>query len=652
MSYHYDPNNHLTHEMLQGLLSQAPAAVAVIIGPEHTYIQANLLYQQLFRRTENELLGHTVAEAFPELIGEGTIEIFDEAYRTGIPYQATEYPVMWDRNRDGELVQGYFNFIAQPIRDASGEVFALLIHVFEVTEQIMSRRKIEESEKEFRQIADSLPQIVWTCRPDGYVDYYNKQWYEFTGFSEEFGDSSWFKILHPDDLQPSYESFYNSIQSGLPYQIYYRFKDRSEEGRYRWFIGRANPVRDLDGKIVKWFGTCTDIDDQMAIAESLERKIKKRTASLEQLTRSFEHAEIISRMGNFRLDFISRKMTWSRNLYSLFGVDPDTFAPTVENVLEFVHPDDRARVTENTRKMIESQRSHPVTFRITDAKGEIKYLFGSGKVMTDDDGRDFMFGTFQDVTAEKLQEISLHRKNQELEKVNAELESFAYISSHDLQEPLRKIQTFTSMIMESDFDNLSEMSKKFFTKIQNSALRMQTLIKDLLSYSRTSTAERAFEKTHLSVIVNELKEDFKEELKEHHGTIEAEDLCDARIIPFQFRQMMSNLISNALKFTSPGQEPHITIKSEIDKGSAFHIDYLQPRKKYCHITVSDNGIGFEPEYAEKIFEVFQRLHGKDEYEGTGIGLAIVKKIVENHGGYIEAHGKPDEGATFDIYLPS
>ena len=129
-------------------------------------------------------------------------------------------------------------------------------------------------------------------------------------------------------------------------------------------------------------------------------------------------------------------------------------------------------------------------------------------------------------------------------------------------------------------------------------------------------------------------------------------LCEVKIIPFQFRQLMHNLISNALKFKHPEHDPKIVIKGEIGKGSAFHLDSLQQRKKYCHITVTDNGIGFNSDYAEKIFEVFQRLHGKEEYEGTGIGLAIVKKIVENHQGYIEAHGEPEKGATFDIYLPA
>jgi len=195
-------------------------------------------------------------------------------------------------------------------------------------------------------------------------------------------------------------------------------------------------------------------------------------------------------------------------------------------------------------------------------------------------------------------------------------------------------------------------NSSMFNRVQNSAKRMQTLIQDLLTYSRTSTTERKFETTALNKIVEEVKEDFEEDLKGKHATIEANDLCDVDVIPFQFRQLMHNLIGNALKFSNPRCAPHIQIKSEIANGITLQNQRLSPQNKYCHITVSDNGIGFEQKYSEKIFEVFQRLYGRNEYDGTGIGLAIVKKIVDNHNGIITASGELNKGATFDIYIPS
>jgi signal transduction histidine kinase len=249
-------------------------------------------------------------------------------------------------------------------------------------------------------------------------------------------------------------------------------------------------------------------------------------------------------------------------------------------------------------------------------------------------------------------------QNEEKEKraaeliiANRELLAFTYVSSHDLQEPLRKIQTFVTVILEQEYKNLSEKGKYNFSRIQMAAGRMQQLIEDLLAFSRISTTEHKFEKTDLNVIIEEVKTELKDTIQEKHAVIEVSEICHADIIYFQFRQLMYNLISNALKFSSPGLPPHITIKSRIVKGKKLNIEKLLPEKNYCHITVEDNGIGFEPHFNKRIFEVFQKLHSKEEYAGTGIGLAIVKKIVDNHNGTITANSELMKGARFDIYIP-
>lgn len=235
-----------------------------------------------------------------------------------------------------------------------------------------------------------------------------------------------------------------------------------------------------------------------------------------------------------------------------------------------------------------------------------------------------------------------------LEKLNKDLESFAYISSHDLQEPLRKIQTFVSLIVEKEFDNLSDQGKDYFKRIRNSAERMQTLINDLLAYSRTSIHERKFEITNFKTVVEQVIDDLKEEMELKNANIEIQEMCEGNIIPFQFRQLLYNTFSNALKFSRNGINPIITISCKIvDKESNSG-----NTEKMCHIQISDNGIGFDQIYGERIFELFRSLHPKEEYNGTGIGLAIVKKIVENHGGTITASGELQKGATFDIYIPA
>jgi len=294
----------------------------------------------------------------------------------------------------------------------------------------------------------------------------------------------------------------------------------------------------------------------------------------------------------------------------------------------------------------------------TKIKGEINLLIGN-KIIPVYISLTSLFPTIKtvgviitDLTEKKKEEEILRIKNAELEKLNYELQAFAYITSHDLQGPLRRIQLHISRIIEKEENNLSENGKDSLKKVQDKAERMQALIQDLLTYSRTDITECIFENTDLNHIIDEVKDDLKEELNDKQATLEATKLCKVNIIPFQFRQLMHNLIGNALKFSNPTQPPYIIIKSEIAGGIALKNVKLSPQKTYCHISVSDNGIGFESEYNEKIFEVFFRLHTESQYKGTGIGLAIVKKIVENHGGIITVNSKLNKGTTFDIYIPA
>ncbi|MFI5129551.1 MAG: ATP-binding protein [Chitinophagales bacterium] len=245
----------------------------------------------------------------------------------------------------------------------------------------------------------------------------------------------------------------------------------------------------------------------------------------------------------------------------------------------------------------------------------------------------------------------LQQKNIELESANTELTAFTYLSSHDLQEPLRKIQTFVSLVFEEEYKNLSDNGKDYFRRMQQTAKQMRALIEDLLIYSRTKAIDRNFKKTDLSIIVNQVKKDFQEVIGEKKATIESGHLCKIKIIPFQFRQLLHNLIGNSLKFFNPANALRIVIKSKISGGSAFNNKKLSPEIDYCHIVYTDNGIGFDLQYKDRIFEVFQRLHNKQDYPGTGMGLAICKRVVENHDGIITATGKLNKGARFDIYIP-
>lgn len=264
----------------------------------------------------------------------------------------------------------------------------------------------------------------------------------------------------------------------------------------------------------------------------------------------------------------------------------------------------------------------------------------------------------RDLTERKLAEeklraasLKLEQKNKELEMINEHLSSFAYISSHDLQEPLRKIQTFSDRILDTEYDKLSEKGKDYLLRMQAGASRMQKLIRDILAYSRTALSEKKLELADLNELLNHAMVELEVMILEKKAVIESDQLPDLMVIPFQIQQLFNNLLNNALKFSKPGVPSHIRIKSEVVSGQELEQAHTPLTKEYLRITFQDNGIGFEPEYSKKIFEVFQRLHGRHEYGGTGIGLAICKKIVENHSGFLSAESTLGDGAAFHIYLP-
>ena len=251
----------------------------------------------------------------------------------------------------------------------------------------------------------------------------------------------------------------------------------------------------------------------------------------------------------------------------------------------------------------------------------------------------------------EFQNKEKEKRANELLIANKEIESFTYISSHDLQEPLRKIQSFSGRIFVEEYDNLSAMGKYYVERTKLSALHMQTLINDLLAYSRTNTTQRKFVNSDLNQVVKEALEMLKEEVQDRDAIIEIKNLCEVNIIPFQFRQLIQNLVSNSLKFSIPGQKPHITISCDFVKYDESSSLDFNLNTDHHHISIIDNGIGFEPQYKDKIFDIFQRLNDRKEYSGTGIGLTIARKIVENHNGIITGTGKLNHGAQFDIYLP-
>lgn len=256
--------------------------------------------------------------------------------------------------------------------------------------------------------------------------------------------------------------------------------------------------------------------------------------------------------------------------------------------------------------------------------------------------------TYQDITQLERHEERLRAYTEKLSRSNKELQEFAYVASHDLQEPLRKIEAFGDRLAKKHSDLLPDDGKMFIDRMQNAASRMRELINDLLSYSRVTTNAKPFANVNLNEIVDGVKSDLQIRLQEINGIIETNNLPQMEADPIQMRQLFQNLISNALKFKKPDVDPIVRVFAE----EHIETDKNKIETKYWKIMIADNGIGFDNKYKDQIFTIFQRLHGRLEYEGTGIGLATCRKIIERHRGMIDADGEPDVGATFILTLPA
>lgn len=524
-----EESEHRYHNMIYS----SPSMIAIFKGEDMIIEIANDAILTSWDKTKN-IIGKSIFAVLPEIMAQGFDKLLLNVYKTGTPHHSYETPVKLLRHGKEELV--YYSFVYQPQRNVNAEIVGVAIIANEVTPQAILNKKIEESEKQFRLMAELMPQKVWASDAEGNKNYFNKTLLDYAGKSfDELKGIGWEQMIHPNDWKKNKKQWHESIKTGKDYNAENRLLRK--DGKYLWHLTRAVALKGDDGKIKIWIGSKTEIQEQREQKEALEKAVVERTTAL--------------------------------------------------------HKANKELIYESSEK---------------------------------------------------------EKRAEELIKINKELEAFAYVSSHDLQEPLRKIQTFADRIL--DTEKLSESGGNYFRLIEDAANRMQTLIEDLLSFSSLNTSEMKFENTDLNVIIAGVKKDFEEIIEEKHATIEATELCEANIIAFQFRQLMQNLIGNALKFSKPNIRPHIIIKSRIIKGNKRKHENLSPEKKYCHITVADNGIGFEEEFNEKIFEVFQKLHPKEEYAGTGIGLAIVKKIVENHHGLITVKSKLNKGTTFDIYLPT
>ncbi len=380
-------------------------------------------------------------------------------------------------------------------------------------------------------------------------------------------------------------------------------------------------------------------------------ELQRANDELQFLNHSFNKAEKVAQFGHWKLNLRTGVLTLSDNFYRLLGMEPGSFDPTSENFSKYIHPEDLEAAMNQHYESLRSLEPTSIVVRYLLPDGTMRYIKSVGSFMTNSKGEQIKVGVNHDITEQYLRNIDLEQNNRQLKAINEELEAFNNIVSHDLQEPLRKIQMFISRIREKEEAVLSDQGKDYFAKIYGAANRMQSLMIDLVNYTRTIKGDKTFVKTNLMTLLSQIVQDLSLNIEEKTADVTFENLPTLKAIPFQIEQLFMNLITNSLKYSVEGTIPQIRIAGlKIGEPETIQ-DRTVTDKQFYKIAVSDNGIGFRQEYADKIFVLFHRLETDAKYAGTGIGLAICKKIVENHKGLIAVRSKPGKGTTFYLYLP-
>lgn len=491
-------------------------------------------------------IGLIAAERQPHLtnavIGDARVHDQEWARREGMVGFAG-YPLMVE----GRVVGVMAMFTRHPLSEATVAALASVANGIALgIERKWAEDHLREQRERFHTLADCIPQLAWMARPDGFIFWYNKRWYEYTGTTpEQMEGWGWQSVHDLGELPRVLAGYKAAFASGEPWED--TFPLRRYDGVMRWHLSRALPVRDERGRIFLWFGTNTDITERLHMEEELRY-------SREQL----------------------------------------------------------------------EQRVRDRTIALADTNEALR----------------------REITERKEAEERVNAFAVELQRSNGELEQFASVASHDLQEPLRKIQAFGDRLQMRCREQLGEQGREYLDRMRSAAARMSILINDLLAFSRVTTRAQPFAEIDLAQEAQQVVSDLEGRLQETGGRVELGPLPTLFADPTQMRQLLQNLIGNGLKFHRPDEPPVVTVTGRLL--AADGDGQAEPRYE---VRVTDNGIGFEEKYLDRIFQVFQRLHGRNEYEGTGIGLAICRKIVERHGGTITARSTPGQGTTFVVTLP-
>jgi len=622
-------------------------------------------YRSIFNATSDSMIIYNqdgyIAEANPvackilgyeyeELIGMHGSKLFqtseDFQALKEITLSGRQYTGMGTRVRkDGQLIDisftgSHFIYKGQP-------------HVLSVVKDITSNKRtaeaLQKSETFTQVISDVSPVTLWMTDTEGSTIYINKTWLDWVGGTmQDHLGMGWLNAIVPEDKTHIQEVFMNAFHTRKVFTDDFRIRRRN--GEIRWCSTHGSPYHNRDGSFAGFAGSLTDITER----KLAEEKLQSQNVLINTITNNTQQALLLmddkqfctymnpaaEQMTGYTLEEVQDKPLH----YYVHHTHPDGRHFPIEDC-----PIDRALPTKNHTQGEEvfihkDGHFYPVAFTaspIIDNGNPIGTVIEARDTTQEKKLQEELRSKEKQAMA--MLEEKVGERTSELEKSNYELLQFTSVASHDLKEPVRKISIFGKMLQDQLSESLAATQKRYLNSIVSASERMAQLIDDLLAFSRLSHSNIIFEPVDLQQLLHGILEDLEIPIKEKTARIEQHHLPTIQGIPLQLTQVFQNLISNSLKFAHPDRQPFIHIESEKTEQNGM---------PYHRIQYKDNGIGFSNDQADKIFEVFYRLHSRDRYEGTGVGLAIVKKIIDLHKGSIQAYGDENEGARFEILLPA
>lgn len=650
------------------LVQSASVGIILLMGSELRVDMVNDAYCRIVGIPAVGLLHRTLFSAMPEAEGyyrpviEKVLNTGQEHHLLNAPFEVT--------NAQGALQQGYVNVVYQAYREEKdGAIAGVLILVYDVTEQVAASQKALESEVKFRLLIEEAPFATSLyVGPRLVIDTANDAMIRLWGKTHTVIGMPLAEALPELEGQPFIGLLEEVMRTGVAYQASGQEARLVVDGKLQsfWFNFTYKPLRNPAGDVYAILNMAVDVTDQVLAQKQLRESEANLAAAIE-----------LAELATWSLDATTGVVTYSEQLQKWLGEES---AVVPEGASLRVHAEDRERIAAAIRQAMAPGGSgrYDEVYTVTHAlTGTARVIHAVGKAQYDEQGNALLLsGIAQDITLQRDLQSALETKvqlrteqldeavkklqatnetledlNDKLQRSNEELAQYAYVASHDLQEPLRKIQIFSDMLRSDKA--LSEKSRSLADKIVSSSARMSQLIHDLLHLSRLLQPDQQFYPVDLNEVLRQALSDHELTAAEKSADIHTGPLPTIKAIGLQMSQLFNNLVGNSLKFTKPETPPVIKITAAVATTEEVlqHIRLPQAGVVYHKICVEDNGIGFDKAYAEQIFEIFKRLHSRDAYPGSGIGLALCRRIATNHGGALYTIPAPGVGATFCLILP-